>query len=96
MEFDSHDHAVCALRELNNNPEAFTRDRRPIVEFAIENVKVLKMREAKLRKSGPGGHRGQAGAEAGGEAAKSKKQAKYEAWKEKRQQKKQELREQKK
>ena len=40
MEFDRHDHALAALRQLNNNPAAFSADRRPIVEFAIENVKV--------------------------------------------------------
>lgn len=35
-----HDHAVACLRQLNNNPSAFTNERRPIVEFAIDNVKV--------------------------------------------------------
>jgi hypothetical protein len=35
-----HDHAVACLRQLNNNPAAFTNERRPIIEFAIENVKV--------------------------------------------------------
>lgn len=41
-----HEHALCCLRELNNHPTAFgSRDRRPIVEFAMENVKIIKKRE---------------------------------------------------
>lgn len=40
LEFEKHDHAVACLRQLNNNPNAFTHDRRPIIEFAIDNVKV--------------------------------------------------------
>jgi RNA recognition motif-containing protein len=40
VEFDRHDHALAALRQLNNNPATFGAERRPIVEFAIENVKV--------------------------------------------------------
>ncbi|KAL6779538.1 hypothetical protein ACKKBG_A12680 [Auxenochlorella protothecoides x Auxenochlorella symbiontica] len=45
VEFTEHEHALCALRQLNNNPTAFHKDRRPIVEFAIDNVKALKARE---------------------------------------------------
>lgn len=52
VEFESHEDAVCALRELNNNPTIFSKDRRPIVEFAVENVKILKMREAKMKRKG--------------------------------------------
>ncbi|GIL62659.1 hypothetical protein Vafri_16846, partial [Volvox africanus] len=41
VEFESHDHALAALRQLNNNPGTpWGRERRPIVEFAIDNVKV--------------------------------------------------------
>ncbi|KDD76495.1 hypothetical protein H632_c206p2, partial [Helicosporidium sp. ATCC 50920] len=47
VEFEEHEHALCALRETNNNPRLFAADRRPIVEFAIDNVKALKAREAK-------------------------------------------------
>ncbi|KAL4452269.1 hypothetical protein ABPG75_007931 [Micractinium tetrahymenae] len=50
VEFSEHEHALCALRQLNNNPQAFTKDKRPIVEFALENVKALKFREAKLQR----------------------------------------------
>jgi hypothetical protein len=44
VEFAEHSHAIAALRELNNNPTIFSKDRRPIVEFAIEDVKILKLR----------------------------------------------------
>lgn len=40
IEFDRHDHALAALRQLNNSPVAFGAERRPVIEFAIENVKV--------------------------------------------------------
>lgn len=41
MEFAEHEHALVALRQLNNNPGTeWGRERRPIVEFAIDNVKV--------------------------------------------------------
>lgn len=29
VEFGEHEHALCALRQLNNNPTAFTKVRRP-------------------------------------------------------------------
>ena len=38
VEFTEHEHAPTALRALNNNPEAFSRARRPIVEFSIEDA----------------------------------------------------------
>ena len=69
VELDEHEHALCALREMNNHPKLFgSGERRPIVEFAVENVKILKMREAR----GSGGD---------ANAAESKKQAKWEAYK---------------
>lgn len=49
VEFESHEHALACLRQLNNNPGVVTALKRPIVEFAIENVKILKQRERKLR-----------------------------------------------
>lgn len=48
VEFEDHEHALCALRQLNNNPATWGKERRPIVEFAIDDVKALKKREAKL------------------------------------------------
>ncbi|GAX77255.1 hypothetical protein CEUSTIGMA_g4701.t1 [Chlamydomonas eustigma] len=45
VDFADHAHAVAALRQLNNNPKPFGANRRPIVEFSVENVKVLKKLE---------------------------------------------------
>jgi nucleolar protein 4 len=49
--FANDEMALDALRSLNNNPEAFTKDQRPIVEFSLENKKVLNAREKRLEKS---------------------------------------------
>jgi RNA recognition motif-containing protein len=49
VEFEEHEHALACLRQLNNNPNVISAIKRPIVEFAIENVKILKLRERKLR-----------------------------------------------
>ncbi|XP_061362195.1 uncharacterized protein LOC133305947 [Gastrolobium bilobum] len=48
LEFSEHQHALVALRVLNNNPETFGPEQRPIVEFALDNVQTLKLRKAKL------------------------------------------------
>jgi nucleolar protein 4 len=39
--FVEHIHALKALRHLNNNPNIFTPQKRPIVEFSIENKVAL-------------------------------------------------------
>jgi nucleolar protein 4 len=45
VEFAHHAHALAALRYLNNNPHVFPgKNRRLIVEFAIENAQILKRR----------------------------------------------------
>lgn len=44
VEFERHEHALKALRKLNNNPDVFTDIRRPIVEFAIEDKLALNKR----------------------------------------------------
>ncbi|TKY68087.1 RNA-binding protein 28 [Spatholobus suberectus] len=49
VEFSEHQHALVALRVLNNNPETFGPEHRPIVEFALDNVQTLKLRKAKLQ-----------------------------------------------
>ena len=84
IEFDSHEHAMCALRELNNNPDVFVRDRRPIVEFAVDNVKVLKMRDAKEAKKGGKKAQWKEGSAEDRVSGAERKKAKYEAWKEKK------------
>jgi len=49
--FTEHQSALNALRKLNNNPEVFKKDQRPIVEFSIENRKALLARQKRLEKS---------------------------------------------
>jgi nucleolar protein 4 len=49
VEFVSHEHALCALRQLNNNPKVWGEEHRPIVEFAVDDVRALKKREAKRK-----------------------------------------------
>ncbi|KAL4615860.1 hypothetical protein ACB092_07G157400 [Castanea dentata] len=48
VEFTEHQHALVALRVLNNNPETFGPEYRPIVEFALNNIQTLKLRNAKI------------------------------------------------
>eukprot|EP01024_Parvocaulis_polyphysoides_P045464 TRINITY_DN425_c3_g1_i6.p1 TRINITY_DN425_c3_g1~~TRINITY_DN425_c3_g1_i6.p1 ORF type:complete len:619 (-),score=160.43 TRINITY_DN425_c3_g1_i6:386-2242(-) len=45
VELGQHDHALAALRQLNNNPNIFTQDKRPIVEFALENREAIQLHE---------------------------------------------------
>ena len=49
--FTDHEMALSSLRALNNNPEVFTNDQRPIIEFSIENRKALNARQKRLEKS---------------------------------------------
>ncbi|KAJ1391551.1 RNA-binding domain superfamily [Sesbania bispinosa] len=56
IEFSEHQHALVALRVLNNNPETFGPEHRPIVEFALDNVQTLKLRKAKLQSQQQGPH----------------------------------------
>lgn len=51
VSFTKHEHALAALRRVNNNPEIFTSDQRPIVEFSLENRSVLKARDKRMEKS---------------------------------------------
>ncbi|KAL6963824.1 hypothetical protein U1Q18_034829 [Sarracenia purpurea var. burkii] len=48
VEFTEHQHALVALRVLNNNPDTFGPEHRPIVEFAVDNVQTLKLRRGRL------------------------------------------------
>lgn len=50
-EFLTHEDALDVLRATNNNPDIFGRDRRPIVEFAIENGLILKRLEQRKAKN---------------------------------------------
>lgn len=51
VEFSEHAHALKALRHLNNNPDVFTPDRRPIVEFSVENMVALNRKKYRVIKS---------------------------------------------
>lgn len=48
VDFKEHEHALVALRVLNNNPRTFGSERRPIVEFALEDLSKLKLQKVKL------------------------------------------------
>lgn len=50
VEFSEHSHAIKALRHLNNNPDIFTNDKRPIVEFSVENKVALNRKKYRLIK----------------------------------------------
>merc|ERR1711936_489485 len=49
--FAEDEMAISTLRALNNNPEVFTINQRPIIEFSIENRKALNARQKRLEKS---------------------------------------------
>ncbi|KAL6502562.1 hypothetical protein OROHE_024567 [Orobanche hederae] len=51
LEFTEHQHALVALRVLNNNPDTFDPQHRPIVEFALDNAQKLKLRAEKLQQA---------------------------------------------
>lgn len=46
--FSKHEHALDALKAINNNPNIFSKDRRPIVEFSIENLVALNKKKKRL------------------------------------------------
>ncbi|KAG0453826.1 hypothetical protein HPP92_025130 [Vanilla planifolia] len=54
VDFKEHEHALVALRVLNNNPEMFGSERRPIVEFALENLLKLRLQKVKSESSKKG------------------------------------------
>ncbi|VDM10833.1 unnamed protein product [Wuchereria bancrofti] len=50
VNFLSHQDALSAMKHLNNNPNIFTKEKRPIVEFSIENLVALRLRESRQKK----------------------------------------------
>ncbi|EGD73070.1 hypothetical protein PTSG_12213 [Salpingoeca rosetta] len=50
IEFGKHEAALEALRKLNNSPSVFTKQRRPIVQFAWENALVLRALKEKMQR----------------------------------------------
>ncbi|XP_051726807.1 RNA-binding protein 28 isoform X2 [Ctenopharyngodon idella] len=51
VEFKEHEQALQALRHLNNNPDIFGPQKRPIVEFSLEDGKKLKLKAIRLENS---------------------------------------------
>lgn len=51
VEFKNHKDALAALRATNNNPDIFGADRRPIVEFSLENSVVVNAKERRSEKA---------------------------------------------
>ncbi|XP_050682779.1 RNA-binding protein 28 [Leptidea sinapis] len=49
--FTRHEDALACLRKLNNNPEIFDKNNRPIVSFSIEDRAALNARKKRLEKS---------------------------------------------
>jgi len=50
VEFMTTEHALEALRKLNNNPSIFTKQKRPIVQFAWRNALVIHSYEKKVER----------------------------------------------
>uniref|UniRef100_A0A1I8AY80 RNA-binding protein 28 n=1 Tax=Meloidogyne hapla TaxID=6305 RepID=A0A1I8AY80_MELHA len=49
--FKEHSSALQCLKQMNNNPHMFTNERRPIVEFSIENLNALRLKERRQQMS---------------------------------------------
>ncbi|XP_069317648.1 RNA-binding protein 28 isoform X1 [Eulemur rufifrons] len=50
-EFQEHEHALRALRHINNNPDIFGPQKRPIVEFSLEDRRKLKIKELRIQRN---------------------------------------------
>ncbi|CAH8617804.1 unnamed protein product [Schistosoma rodhaini] len=49
--FSNHENALNVLHGLNNNPNAFPpSNRRPIVEFSVENMRALQLKQKRAEK----------------------------------------------
>ncbi|XP_072712630.1 RNA-binding protein 28 [Ciconia boyciana] len=51
VEFGEHEQALAALRSFNNNPHLFGAQKRPIVEFSLEDRRKLKLKEQRAQRS---------------------------------------------
>ncbi len=49
VDFVRHQDALAALRALNNNPTIFGKERRPIVEFALEDARAARKHDLNLK-----------------------------------------------
>lgn len=67
VELGNHPDALATLRAVNNNPTVFTKDRRPIVEFALEDKRQSYKRDVKLAARRRAGRDGDGARGGGGE-----------------------------
>ncbi|XP_040199149.1 RNA-binding protein 28 [Rana temporaria] len=51
VDFSDHEHALAALRQINNNPDLFGPKKRPIVEFSLEDLNKIKLKERRAQRS---------------------------------------------
>uniref|UniRef100_A0A8C6WHD1 RNA-binding protein 28 n=1 Tax=Neogobius melanostomus TaxID=47308 RepID=A0A8C6WHD1_9GOBI len=51
VQFGEHEHALSTLRRLNNNPDIFGPNKRPIVEFSLEDSRKLQIKELRKQRS---------------------------------------------
>ncbi|XP_043944556.1 RNA-binding protein 28 [Protopterus annectens] len=51
VEFQEPEHALKALRELNNDPEVFGPQKRPIVEFSLEDRRKLQIKANRAQRN---------------------------------------------
>lgn len=51
ISFKKHEDALVALRKINNNPDIFSANHRPIVSFSIEDKKVLNIKQRREERS---------------------------------------------
>ncbi|XP_043472626.1 RNA-binding protein 28-like isoform X2 [Leptopilina heterotoma] len=51
VSFTSHEDALKALRSINNNPNIFSKQKRPIVAFSIENRVIINAKQKRFNKS---------------------------------------------
>lgn len=51
VEFVEHEHALAALRKVNNNPDLFGPNKRPIVEFSLEDLNKLEIKRRRAERS---------------------------------------------
>lgn len=51
LSFKKHEDALAVLRKLNNNPDVFSANHRPILSFSIEDKNVLNIKERRKERS---------------------------------------------
>jgi len=49
--FKNHATALACLQKMNNDPDLFSNERRPIIEFSVESLHAIRIKEKRLNKS---------------------------------------------